>query len=137
MNMPSIVQRGFQCVNTANSNLSDMNIIKGTEFSKELKKLKKKYPSLPQDLEILERIIEKFPFGEDSKHCNALKRDGEHCICKRRMMCRSVRGSEFRVIYYYDGQKITLHYIEIYYKGNKETEDKKRVEMVWSEKCGE
>lgn len=108
-----------------------MIVIIGAEFAKEFKKLRKKYPSLPQDLAVIESIITKFPYGEDSKHCNALKREGESCICKRRMMCRSVRGTEFRVVYYYNGREVELEYIEIYYKGKKETEDKKRVEAVW------
>ncbi|MEZ7957335.1 MAG: hypothetical protein QMC23_12010 [Rubritalea sp.] len=111
-----------------------MRITQGVEFAKEFKKLKKKYPSLTEDLAVLERVIEKYPFGEDSRHCNALRREVDRCVCKRRMMCRSVRGSEFRVIYYYDGKILELQYIEIYYKGSKETEDKKRVEVVWKKK---
>ena len=111
-----------------------MDITQGAEFAKEFKKLKKKYPSLLEDLAVLEKLIEKFPFGEDSRHCNTLRREGDRCICKRRMMCRSVRGSEFRVLYYYDGTILELQYIEIYYKGSKETEDKRRVEMVWENK---
>lgn len=111
-----------------------MEITKGAGFNKEFKKLSKKYPSLERDLEILERVIEKFPYGENSRHCNVLRKEGERFICKRRMMCRSVRGSEFRVIYHYDGESIELHYIEIYYKGNKESEDKNRIESVWRDR---
>ena len=111
-----------------------MKIVQGEEFIREFKKLKKKYSSLVEDLAVLEKVILKFPFGEDSRHSNTLKREGDRCICKRRMMCRSVKGSEFRVIYYYDGKILELEYIEIYYKGNKEAEDKKRVEMVWEKR---
>jgi len=111
-----------------------LSIEKGTSFKREFKKLCKKYPSLPQDLEVLQALILKFPYGEDSKHCNPLKKDGERGIFKRRMMCRSVKGSEFRVIYYYDGEKLYLEYLEIYYKGDKVAEDKKRVETIWEEK---
>ena len=111
-----------------------MNVLQGKEFKKELKKLQKKYPSLPKDLAVIEKLIFAFPFGEDSRHCNVLKQAKRKFICKRRMMCRSVKGSEFRVIYFYDGETITLEYLEIYYKGNKEAEDKKRVDQIWEEK---
>ena len=111
-----------------------MKISKGAEFKKEFKKLKKKYPSLLKDLAVLEQLIGKFPKGEDSRHCNILKQLGEQYICKRRMMCRSVKSSEFRIIYYYNGQQLELHYIEIYYKGSQEVESCNRVERVWKEK---
>ena len=112
----------------------EITIEQGKSFQRELKKLVKKYPSLPQDLEVLESLIKKFPLGEDSKHCNALKQEGDQGIYKRRLMCRSVKSSEFRVIYYYNGTTLVLEYLEIYYKGNKENEDKKRVETIWEER---
>ncbi len=111
-----------------------MQVTHGEKFRKELKKLQKKYRSLPQDLTVLERLILKCPTGDDSQHCNQLISEGEKCICKRRMMCRAVKGSEFRVIYYDDGETIELVYLEICYKGNKETEDTTRMETFWKEK---
>ena len=111
-----------------------MEIIQGNSFQRELKKLKKRYRSLPEDLKILEKLSLKFPEGEDSRHCNALKKKAHMRICKRRMMCRAVKGSEFRVIYFYDGKAFELLYLEIYFKGNKTTEDSKRVEAFWKEK---
>lgn len=113
-----------------------MNISKGSQFRREFKKLEKKYRTLASDLELLEKLIQKFPFGDDSRHCNELKKKGAQCICKRRMMCRAVKGSEFRVIYYYDGIQIELIYVEIYYKGNKGREDQERIDKIWKEKTG-
>ncbi len=98
--------------------------------------MQKKYRTLPADLKILEKVILKFPLGNDSRHCTELKQEGCKYICKRRMMCRAVKGSEFRVIYYYDGTQIELEYLEIYYKGNKEREDQKRVGKIWNAKLG-
>ncbi|HAV13935.1 MAG TPA: hypothetical protein DCX06_10660 [Opitutae bacterium] len=111
-----------------------MEMIQGDSFQKELKKLKKRYRSLPEDLKVLEKLILKFPQGEDSRHCNALKKEAHKCICKRRMMCRSGKGSEFRVVYFYDGKVLELMYLEIYFKGDKTTEDSKRIETFWKEK---
>ena len=113
-----------------------MEIIQGDSFQKELRKLTKRYRSLPEDLKILERLILKFPEGEDSRHCNALKKEAQMYICKHRMMCRAVKGSEFRVVYFYDGKAFELLYLEIYFKGDKTTEDSKRVEAFWKEKLG-
>lgn len=111
-----------------------MEIIQGDSFQKELKKLKKRYRSLPEDLKILEKLILKFPEGEDSRHCNALKKEAHRCICKRRMMCRAVKGSEFRVVYFYDGKALELLYLEIYFKGDKPTQNSKRVDAFWNRK---
>jgi len=111
-----------------------MKITQHTSFKKEFKKYQKKYRTLESDLTILEKIIKKFPHGDDSRHCNTLKKHLEKCICKRRMMCRSLKSSEFRIIYYYDGSSIKLIYLEIYYKGDKTTEDNQRINTFWESK---
>jgi len=111
-----------------------MDIIQSGSFQRELKKLKKRYRSLPEDLKVLEKLISKFPDGRDSRHCNVLKQHAHMCLCKRRMMCRSVKGSEFRVVYFYDGKALELIYLEIYYKGDKATENSQRLEEFWEKK---
>jgi mRNA-degrading endonuclease RelE of RelBE toxin-antitoxin system len=111
-----------------------MKISQSQAFQKEMKKLGKKYKTLPEDLKLLEKLIIKFPKGEDTRHCNILKEKGQKIICKRRMMCRSIKGSEFRVIYYFDGEQMELEHIEIYYKGVKTIENKKRIEDLWNNK---
>ena len=111
-----------------------MNIVQGGSFQRELKKLTKRYRSLPEDLKVLEKLISKFPEGRDSRHCNVLKQHAHMCICKRRMMCRSVKGSEFRVVYFYDGEAFELIYLEIYFKGDKASEDSQRLDAFWKEK---
>jgi len=114
--------------------LKKIIIITGKKFQKELKKLLKKYNSLEEDLEKAIFLIKENPTGNGSKHWNVLKKNKEKYIVKTRMMCRSVRGSQFRIVYYYDGEKIELEFIEIYFKGNKGTEDLKRIEEIWKEK---
>lgn len=106
----------------------------GKKFQKEFEKLKKKYRSLEEDFEILKKVILTVPFGNGTKHWNTLKKDDEKCIMKIRMMCRSLKGADFRVIYYYDREVLELEFIEISFKGNKENEDRERVERIWSER---
>jgi hypothetical protein len=111
-----------------------MQIQRDYSFEKEFKKLLKKYRSLEDDLKILTTLIIETPMGDGSKHWVALKQDGRKVIMKKRMMCRAVKGAQFRVVYYYDGRQVDLSFIEIYYKGDKESENKDRVKNIWREK---
>lgn len=105
-----------------------MHFSESDEFRKEFKKLVKKYHTLEQDLEMVKKVIAATPAGNGSKHWNVLKcYDEERYILKMRMMCRAVKGSQFRLIYYYDGTKVEVLFIEIYFKGNKHREDAKRI----------
>ncbi len=114
--------------------MEKIQILQGVEFQKEFKKYKKKYRSLEDDLQKVIRRLKQIPKGNKSKHWNILKKDGEKYIFKMRMMCRSLRNASFRIIYYYDGEKIELEFIEIYFKGKKDREDKKRIEELWKNK---
>jgi hypothetical protein len=111
--------------------MKEIQIIMGKKFQKEMKKYSKKYKTLEDDLKILTQTLCTIPKGNKSKHWNILKQDGEKYIFKMRMMCRSLKGSSFRVIYYFDGKKVDLILIELYFKGKKEREDKKRIEDFW------
>jgi hypothetical protein len=111
-----------------------MTIIEGEAFQKEFKKLQKKYKTLPADFDVLKVVLEDQPTGNSSKHWVILKQDGEKIIFKTRMMCRALKGSSLRVIYYYDGKTIELVDLEIYFKGNKATEDSTRIEDFWKAK---
>ena len=96
------------------------------EFEKELKKLRSKYPSLPDDLSRFERIIEINPVGIGTNfvtihHSTTLK------MVKARLACKSLRDRSIRVIYAYHEDIITFVYIEMYFKGDKENEDCERV----------
>jgi len=114
--------------------MKEIQIIQGIKFQKEFKNYKKKYKSLENDLQKVIRRLKQIPKGNKSKHWNILKQDGERYVFKIRMMCRSLKGASFRIIYYYDGERIELEFIEIYFKGAKEREDKKRIEELWETK---
>lgn len=97
------------------------------EFQKECKRLARKYRSLPKDLEILKRLLTQHPKGFGN-HMPTLRQEGDMFIIKARLACESLRGSFLRVIYAYHESLITIFFIELYYKGEKESEDQRRIE---------
>jgi len=97
------------------------------EFQKEFSKLVRKYPSLPEDLKKLERLITLHPVGFGTNFAT-MHQTPEVKIIKARLACKSLRNRSVRVIYAYHEETITFVHIEIYFKGNKENEDRGRVE---------
>lgn len=110
-----------------------MGFSESDEFKKEFKKLVKKYPTLSDDLDVIKKIIVANPVGNGTKHWNVLKQDeADNYIMKMRMMCRSVRGSQFRLVYFCNSKKVEVLFIELYYKSNKEKENTKRIEEYFA-----
>ena len=112
-----------------------MHIRHTEELDKDLKKLCKKYPSILSDFEILKQVVIDNPTGKGaSKHWNeisGISNKPEHIsFYKVRMMCRSLRSSDLRVIYMYDGENLELLFIETYYKGSQENNDKNRIDAI-------
>jgi len=104
------------------------------EFKKDFKKLAKKYKTLSDDFAILKLAITATPLGSGSKHWNQLKHDGVNkYVMKMRMMCRTVKGTQFRVIYFYDGLSVKVLFIELYFKGDKTRENNQRIEDLFME----
>ena len=103
------------------------------QFDKEFKKLAKKFRTLPEDFERIKKIIKTFPTGEDSRHATILRRYGEIFVLKRRMLSRSTRRSDFRIIYMYDGRNIEILFIEIYFKGTQVKETDQRINKIFNE----
>ena len=96
------------------------------EFEKERKRLARKYRSLSEDLQEFRNVVSVVPLG-NRKHFAVIARDGNLHIVKARLFCRYLKGSSLRVIYSYCEQEQRIEFIEIYYKGNKENEDRHRV----------
>jgi len=104
-----------------------MNYKELAEFSKEFKHLSKKYYSLDKDFALFKKLLESELLGT-RKHFNVLTIAGEIKIVKARLFCQTLRGSSLRVIYSYNGAEIEfIEFIELYFKGNKEAEDKERI----------
>jgi hypothetical protein len=112
-------------------NHNQIHIELAAKFEKEFAKYLKKYRSLNSDFEVLQRAIKSTPTGDKSKHWVILRQQGNKYLLKVRMMCRALKGSQFRVIYFYGGEKIELVFIEIYFKGKKEREDQPRIDEFW------
>ena len=96
------------------------------KFQKEYKRLLKKFPSLRSDLVDLEDIIISLPTGS-GKNFTILHSSENLKIVKTRMMCKTLRDRSIRLIYAHHANLITFVYIEIYYKGDKESEDRERI----------
>lgn len=103
-----------------------MNFNELPEFSKEFKRFLKKYKSLYDDLEEFKRIIYVAPLG-NSKHFNILIKNECYAIIKARLFCRYLKGSSLRIIYAFHYSDLKIDFIEIYFKGEKENEDRERI----------
>ena len=106
------------------------------EFEKDFKKLLKRFKTLEDDLETFSnnqlKLIHKL--GIDNKgvvHISDLGIETPKIYKARKFACKSLKGrgaqSGIRIIYaYYENEDI-IEFIEIYFKGDKENEDKNRI----------
>lgn len=100
-----------------------MNFNHLSEFEKELKKLGKKYKSLPEDLQEFRNIVSVNPLG-NSKHFNVITQNKFLYIIKARFFCKYLKGSSLRIIYSYYKSEEKIEFTELYFKGNKENENR-------------
>ena len=103
-----------------------MNFNELPEFQKELKRLAKKYRSIPNDLQEFCSVVSAVPLG-NSKHFNVITTTEFLHIVKARLFCKYLKGSSLRVIYSYFIQEQRIEFIELYFKGEKENEDRERI----------
>ena len=103
-----------------------MNFNELPEFSKEFKRLAKKYCSLPEDLDEFKKVLTVRPCGQ-GKHFNVLAKDEQCIIVKARFFSRFLRGSSLRIIYAYHNGIFSFCFIEIYPKNEKANEDRQRI----------
>ena len=100
------------------------------EFEKELKKLSRKYPTLNNDIEDVKLVILASPNRTGiGKNFTIINSTDDVKIVKVRIHCESLRSRSIRLIYAYHKNKIELVYIEVYFKGEKENEDRERIEQ--------
>lgn len=96
------------------------------EFERELRKLSKKYPTLEYDVEDIKQILQSNPTGI-GKNFTVIATSENTKIIKIRLHCESLRARTIRLIYAYHKEEITFIYIEVYYKGDKGSEDRERI----------
>lgn len=94
-------------------------------FQKDFKKLEKRYRTLKEDFKRLQRALYVCAMPTD-KHTAILVGDKVYKIIKIRMACKTLRKSSLRVVYAYFEQEQRIEFIELYFKGNKENEDRER-----------
>jgi hypothetical protein len=106
------------------------------EFEKDLKKLSKRFKTLEEDLEIFVKTELKLyhKLDIDNKGIFPIPSLGieEPPIYKaKKFACRALKGkgvqSGIRVIYAYFKDVDEIEFVEIYFKGDKENEDKDRI----------
>ena len=102
------------------------------EFDKDLKSLKKRYHTLDGDLEVVRLDQEDEP-GEHPPFSYQLQGLGiETCIIKvKKRACRALKGkgvnSGLRLIYAWFEEERRIVFVELYFKGDKELEDRDRI----------
>ena len=110
--------------------------IRFPEFERDLKKLIKRFKTLEEDLDTFIRNQLKLyhKLRIDNKgivQITDLQIQSPRIYKARRFACRSLKGrgvqSGIRIIYAYFEEKDRIELIEIYYKGDKESEDRQRI----------
>jgi hypothetical protein len=102
------------------------------EFRKDLKKLSKRFLTLSDDLEIVKKVL---TVGPDERPPFSYRIDGlgiKTCIIKiKKIASRSLRGrgadSGLRIVYAHFKVEERITFIELYFKGDKENEDRERI----------
>lgn len=113
-----------------------INYHKTAFFEKDLSKLLKKFKTLESDLEVVKRsAIELFHLNKIDNQgiflISKLCSDDVH-VCKiKKIACRGLKGrgvkSGIRIIYAYHLKTARVDFIEIYFKGDQENENQKRI----------
>jgi len=104
-----------------------MNFDEWPKFTKEFKRFSRKYKSLPKDLEEFKKVVTVVPLG-NSKHFNVIRRTEDIQVVKARFFCKYLKGSSLRLIYAYSEKQNVIEFVEIYFKGDKENEDRERID---------
>lgn len=108
------------------------------EFDKDLKKLSKRFKTIEEDLNFFIRIQLNLYHKQkiDNKgifHIQSLKIESPIIYKAKKFACRTLKGrgshSGIRVIYSYFEEVDKIEFIEIYYKGDKENEDRKSFQV--------
>lgn len=106
----------------------NFNYLEG--FLKDLKRLKKKIPSLAGDLKNFEKFISAVDFDNNKRFIILMSDDARGVkLIKTRLMVRSLKGSgKTRLIFSFCMRADSIDFIEIYLKNEKSREDSIRIE---------
>ncbi|MGD0856494.1 MAG: hypothetical protein ABSA18_11910 [Dehalococcoidia bacterium] len=109
------------------------------EFERDLKRLAKKFRTIEDDLNVFIET-ELYLFHKLKLDINGIFRitglsiEDPEIYKAKKFACRSLKGkgvhSGIRVVYGYFSDKDRILLIEIYYKGDKENEDRERIQKL-------
>ena len=114
------------------------------EFKKDFKKLLKRYKTLHDDIDIFIKGQLKLThkLGIDNNgviEISGLGIENPRIYKAKKFACKSLKGSGsmsgIRLIYAYYKEKDIVEFIEIYYKGEKEKEDRQRIKRYYNKKA--
>lgn len=103
-----------------------MNFNSSTGFLKDFKKLSKKFRSLRNDLNVFKKILNESSLGI-GKHFNVIAKNECLYIVKARFFCKNLKKKDLRIVYCYFEKEQRIEFIELYFKGDKENEDRERI----------
>lgn len=105
-----------------------MNFEQTNEFRKDLKRLGKKYRSLPDDLDGLCKVLSHARPRPRRNHTALIKQVDGVSIWKMRLFCEYLKGKALRVVfaYYEDGSGVG--FIELFHKSDRQRESVARYE---------
>ena len=110
------------------------------EFEKEKKKLLKRFRTIDEDLDNFINVQLKLfhKLGIDSnavEHITDLGINEPKIFKVKKFACKSLKGkgvqSGIRIIYSYFENSDRIEFVEIYYKGDKEKEDRDRIKRLY------
>ena len=111
-----------------------------TEFGKDKKKLLKRFRTLDEDLqtfiEVQLKLFHKLGIDNNAvEHISDLGITEPKIYKVKKFACKSLKGkgvqSGIRITYSYFQAEDKIEFIEIYYKGDKENEDKERIKKLY------
>jgi len=102
------------------------------EYQKDLKRLLKKYRTLPSDLGAVHKDLDDEPDARPPFSFRIENLGITSCVIKiKKIASNSFKGrganSEFRLIYAYFEQENRIVFVELYHKNEKENEEKERI----------
>jgi hypothetical protein len=104
------------------------------EYGKDLKKLLKKYRTLAEDMAVVKKVLEAEPKARPPFSYRIEGLGIESCVIKvKKVACRALKGrganSGLRLIYAHFESENRIVLVELYFKGDKENEDRDRIKQ--------
>ena len=102
------------------------------EYERDLKKLLKKYRTLEDDIDIVKKVLTAEPKERPPFSFRIEGLGLKTCVIKvKKIACRAMKGrgvnTGFRLIYAHFEEEKRIVLVELYFKGDKENEDRNRI----------